>query len=260
MKSINFFKSLLLSVVCCLGFQSCIGDSDDEPTDPSYFIAFQDMQFNSQNYWADCYNVATGNINKDGFSFSHQASAFEYDGVTYTSWKGFCPSKVNDNSDYNGDWTDHQWGCIAQNPAGAVFLVANSGAEVSENVLENDVCSVEMVSGSYFKPKYVWVTNSSYTYYCAKNGSAFNEPFTLDDNYILNVVGVRNGVATVHLKYALIANGMFLTEWAAISLEPLGTVDKVLFYTTSTCTGSYGLNIPAYFCLADFSYSPSILN
>ena len=254
----TLFKSLALAsaaVFAAVGLSSC--NTDSNPGEPIYLIDFNqtDISFNSDNYWSDCYKPVAGNFVSEGFSYSHNAWIDEWDGVSYPGWNGFCPSRVNDNLDHSGDWIGYQWGCIPQNPYGGIYLVGNSEAVVSENPLENTKCSMRMTNYAEFNPKYAYVTNSSYTYYCAKTGSAFNEKFTAGDNFVLHIVGVRNGVMTAHLKYALIASGQFLDQWAFITLEPLGTVDEVLFYVDSTSKDNYGLKVPAYFCITNFSYN-----
>lgn len=254
-------KSFAVALSLCLSLSSCLGDSD--PQEPVIQLDLNNaiIDFNQAGYWNDCYNPAAGNIEYGVFSFSHSAWADVWDGVSYPAWKGFCPSKVNDNKDYQGDWTDHQWGCMPINPYGGVYIVGNSESAVSENELENNKCVLRMTTYGKFNPKYAYVTNSSYTYYCAKNGSAFNEAFTANDNFVLHIVGVKSGAVTAHLKYALISGGMFLDQWAYITLEPLGTVDEILFYVDSTAKNSYGLTVPAYFCITNFAYNlPSAEN
>lgn len=253
MKTIKTLALAAFSALVALGFSSC--NTKDAPAEPLFVLDLNEanLSFNVNNYWADCYSA--GNINASPFMFTHSAWADEWDGVSYPAWNGFCPSKVNDNRDYASDWAAHQWACIPQNPSNGLYLVCNSESTVSENPLENNKCSIRMQSGSAFNPKGAYVTNSSYTYYCAKNGSAFNEAFTMDDNFVLHVVGVRFGTITAHLQYPLIYNGQYLDQWGFITLEQLGTVDEVLFYVDSTKKNSYGLTIPAYFCLADFMYN-----
>lgn len=243
-----------LVLFASFGFTSC--NSTDEPYEQAEFVALNTItDFNNDNYWANCYDEAIGSVRVDGFAFSHQASSFTYEGVTYTSWKGFCPSRVSDTQEYANDWTNHQWACMTTNPMGGVYLVGNSEAEVKENPLDNDVCSVQMTNMGYFNPKFVYVNNSSYAYYCAKNGSAFNPKFTETDEFVLNIVGVRNGAMTAHLKMPLMTKGQFLTQWIGLSLENLGTVDKVLFYVNSNVKNEYGLTVPAYFCITNFGYT-----
>lgn len=243
-----------LSFFGLLGLSSC--NSTDEPVEQAEVVLFTSItDFNDDNYWTGCYDEAVGDVRVDGFSFSHEASSFTYDGVTYTSWKGFCPSRVNDTQEYADDWTNHQWACMTANPMGGIYMVGNSDSVVKDNPLDNDVCSVQMTNMGYFNPKFVYVNNSSYAYYCAKNGSSFNPAFTAKDELVLNIVGVRNGAMTAHLKMPLITRGQFLNQWIGLSLENLGTVDKVLFYMDSNVKNEYGLTVPAYFCMTNFGYT-----
>lgn len=243
-----------MSVLTALAFSAC--NSDDQTGVTAYSVDLDnEFAFNADNYWVDCYNPSEGSFEAGPFEFSHAAWADVWDGVSYPAWNGFCPSKVNDNSDHSDDWVANQWACMAPNPMNGVFLVGNSESIVNDNPLDNDKCSISMTSHGYFNPLYAFVTTSSYAYYAAKNGTAFNQPFTSQDNFVLNVVGVKNGVMTGRLKFGLMAGGQFLTDWAFISLEQLGTVDQVLFFVDSTQKNSYGLTVPAYFCLTGFSYN-----
>lgn len=245
--------TLLMATV--IGLSSCNSTSDDYEDFKPVNLNLLSEDFNDKGYWNDCYNVNVGAVRVDGFAYSHSASAFEYDGVTYTSWEGFCPSRVNDTADHGSDWTDYQWASTTPNPTNEIFMVAHSGAVVSENPLENTVCSLQMTSGGYFKPAVIYVCNSTYTYFVAKNGNAFSNKFTADDELVLNVVGVRNGAMTAHLRTPLIKYGLYQNEWGRLPLSQLGTVDKILFYVDSTAKNAYGLTVPAYFCLAGFWYS-----
>lgn len=242
--------TLLLNSV----FTSC--SDDDNIDDFPEVVDFQALSMDMENdYWTKCYDMTVGAVRVDGFAFSHSAMSFDYDGTIYSEWSGFCPSKVNDISDHENDWVSNQWACISENPYEGIYLVGNSGSQVSEDPLSNTTCSVEMINHGFFKPSFVYVNNSSYAYYCAKNGSDFNEPFTAQDNLMLYIIGQRSGAMTAQLKVPLIQNGLFLTQWIAVSLEQLGIVDKVLFYVDSTSKGPYGLNVPSYFCITNFGYN-----
>ncbi len=252
----KLIKNLALSATVAgavFALSSC--NSENSAYEPLYELTFEEVDFNDEGYWADCYDPATGDYVSGTFAFSHSAWADVWDGVSYPAWNGFCPSKVNDNENHAGERTDYQWGCMPANPYNGFYLVGNSEATVSDDPLDNDKCSLRMTNYGAFNPKYLYVTNSSYTYYCAKNGSDFNPAFTVDDNLMLHVVGVRYGAVTGHLKFPLISSMMFLTQWAFITLDPLGTVDEVLFYVDSTQKNSYGLTIPAYFCITNFGFN-----
>lgn len=256
MKTIKYGAIMAVSMAAVFGLSSC--NSDPEPSPELYLVSMSSVsnEMNQDSYWSYCYDEAIGAVKTGGFAFSHEASSTVWEGVTHSSWKGFCPSRVNDTKDYSdGVWTDHQWAAIAANPNNGLFLVGNSGAEVSSNPLDNTTCSLEMQSGDYFKPAFAYVCNSSYAYYVAKNGNEFCPAFTAKDDLTLNIVGVRNDAMTAHLKMPLIKEGQYLTQWIGVSLENLGTVDKVLFYVDSSSKGMYGLNVPAYFCITDFAYT-----
>lgn len=253
MKSIrSFFVAALAS--CALGgMQSCV--STDGTSMPVNFVDLSsaDIKFDEGGYWAGCYTP--GNFVADGITFTHNAWADVWDGVSYPAWNGFCPSKVNDNADYKDDWTNHQWACMPYNSMNVVYLVGNSEATVSENAIDNNKCVIRRGYNSFFTPQYISVTNSSYTYYCAKNGSAFNEPFTAEDELVLHIVGTRGSAVVGHLRLYLIKELQFLTQWYPVDLSGFGEVEELLFYIDSTQKNSYGLTIPAYFCLGGFAYS-----
>lgn len=252
-RKIGISAAILMTAI--FGLSSCVNSSDPEIDYKVVDFSLLNNDFNDKGYWNDCYDVNVGAVDVDGFAFSHTASAFEYEGVVYTSWDGFCPSRVNDTSDHGSDWTSYQWATICPNPGNGIFFVGHSGAIVSENPLENTTCSLQMTNGGYFNPIQVFVCNSSYTYYVAKYGNAFSNKFTLDDELTLHVVGVRDGVMTVHLNVPLIKGGEYQTEWGRLPLNSLGTVDKVLFYIDSTVKNANGLTVPAYFCITSFCYS-----
>ena len=106
------FKHIFLAgaaMAVTASFSSCVTDDKDANTEwlPSF------TAFNEQGYWNECYNTANTYVDINGIRLSHSATAFEWDGVTYYSWYGFCPSRSTDNADYTGaDWTEHQWSSI----------------------------------------------------------------------------------------------------------------------------------------------------
>lgn len=255
--------AVALSVAAAATFTAC--NNDDQPQGPQIEYIYLNTidNFTESDYWSGCYDVTGGTtdaygtttavnpIKVSGFEFSHTANSSAYGDW----WTGFCPSRVNDTDDHKGNWLDYQWASIAQNPRKGVFMVGCSNSQVSDNVLDNDACTLKRADGGYFMPQYVFINNSSYTYYSAKDGSDFNKPFTANDKLSLKIVGVRNGAITARLDAPMILEGNFLTEWTGIVLTDLGVVDKILFYVDSNDKGEFGINPPAYFCLADFAYT-----
>lgn len=80
-------KNLAFIAIAGLALTSCV--SEDKKTEFDWIPKF--TEFNEQGYWKDCYNTALDHVDVSGVRLSHQAEAFEYGGVTYSSWYGFCP-------------------------------------------------------------------------------------------------------------------------------------------------------------------------
>ncbi len=248
------FKHLFLAsaaLTMAASFSSCV--TDDKKTDTDWLPTFAD--FNEQGYWSGCYNTANSHVDVNGLRFSHTATAFEWDGVAYYSWYGFCPSRSTDNTDYSdGDWTDHQWSSVTGGGVageGSPYIVGfwkTDGGESS--------CRMSMADGSVFYPDDLYVTNSSYGYYAMKNGTSFNRAFTAEDNCVLQINGYLNGARKYATVYVYLANGTdILDHWKKVELSKLGNVDTIVFTMTSTDSGQWGMNNPAYFCIGSMSYN-----
>lgn len=252
MKTIKTLSIMMIAALSVMGFTAC--NSKETPQEPVFLVDLSaaDLSYSVDNYWSGCYSEGDFTVNP--FVFSHVGfSCDDHESIQY--WNGFCPSRVNDNGDHKGDWVNYQWACIPANPRNLTYLVGNSESQVNEDPLLNRKCSIRMSNRGLFNPKYAFATNSSYVYYAAKNGTDFNKAFSSDDNFVLHVVGVRSGMMTAHLQFPMINRDEYLDQWAYITLEPLGTVDEVLFYVDSTQKNADGLLVPAYFCLADFVYN-----
>lgn len=210
--------------------------------------------YDDKGCWTEVYNTAVDAISFDGVSFSHQATATEWGGYTYYSWNGFCPSKSTDNMDYaDGDWTSNQWGSITGGGFGgagdAYILGFWEASEDTSTRPTTPVCFIDYGGGA-FNPEEVYVTNSAWGYYAMKNGSAFNKKFGEGDKCTLHIYGVRGGFITGKVDVLLADGTNILNKWKRIDLEPLGdAIDMIYFQVTSTDTGAWGMNNPAFFCL-----------
>ena len=249
---ITKFLAIAFTTAMAAGFTAC-SDSDD-PVALDMVNISEITDFNSQNYWAKCYDISATTINADGFTFSHAAESNVWDGVEYKSWKGFCPSRVNDTKDHADNWIDNQWACNIENPDNAIFFVCNTNSVVSENPLDNTDCIIRKADGTTFAPFFIYVANSTYFYYAAKNGTAFQSAFTDKDWARLNIVGARGGIVTGKITVNLALGQRFLDIWAPVSLETLGEVDSIYFYFDSSQKNSYGITVPTYFCLSSLAY------
>lgn len=211
-------------------------------------FTLDEVYYNHDGYWSDVYSTEEGPFGLYPMIFSHKAESTEYDGVTYKSFTGFCPSIVDDQTDHTGaDWTQYQFASIAK-PYMYGYLIAHWDVRETEDTkLEDRSCLINL--GAKCHPVALSVTNTTYTYWAMKNGTGFSRPFNSDDTLILDIYGVHDGVPMLGQSVYLAKNGEFVDKWQVIDLTPLGETQYIYFTMRSTDTGAYGMNVPAYFAL-----------
>ena len=252
MKTLVYLRNLVMVSLIASAIVSC---SDDDVND-NLILSFDEsgITYDAKGCWDKVYDTSEFSFNVDGVIFSHEASAFDWGGYAYYSWYGFCPTKSTDNNDYgDGDWTSNQWGSITGgglSGAGDAYLLGFWNSSEDINILPlSPACSIKYAGGA-FDPEEVYVTNSAWGYYSMKNGSAFNKQFSDGDWCILHIYGVRAGLITGKVDVYLDNGTDILNTWKRIDLDPLGdSVEMIYFQVTSSDTGVYGMNNPAYFCL-----------
>ena len=232
--------------------------SDDDDTQLSVDLNnAANITYDAKGAWDNVYDTNVGNFEVNGVTFSHKASATEWDGYVYYAWYGFCPSKSTDNANQgDGDWTSHQWGSVTGGGlagAGDAYILGcwNSSEDIAA-LPASAACGVSFKDGK-FNPQEVYVTNSAWGYYAMRDGSAFNKQFTDADWCTLHIYGVKEGKISGKIDVALAKGTSILKDWKKVDLTPLGEgIDVVYFQMTSSDTGSWGMNNPAYFCLDNF--------
>ncbi len=244
-----------------LTISSC-SDDDDEPggvlpeadnDDIVLDIASAGFQYGENGAWASVYDTQIGNFDVKGFGFTHEVSSSEW--YVYYSWKGFSPTVSTDNTDHSADsWNDYQWGAITGGGvagAGTPYILGMWDVnETLDAVPQSPACAVTYNSGAVFDPEEIYVTNSAWGYYGVKNGSGFNKAFTESDWCKLYIRGVRNGVVTGTVEVYLANGTQILNTWKHVDLDPLGdAVDMIYFQMSSSDTGQWGMNNPAFFCI-----------
>lgn len=263
MKNIKFF-ALFLSIISLCG--ALTGCNENKFELDMYYTRFsQFTDFNEEGYWTECYETSSdaGAI-IDNVWFSHSAQNSEYDGVTYYSWNGFCPSEVHDTSDYSseGTWMDHQWGAMesTQWAAGHKTYVIGDW-DVRENprpstLSGTESCVMALADGRAFMPLTISISNSSYAYYTMINGSAFSKPFDATDYLTLIITGFLDGQKTGVTEVNLAKDNVYLTNFTEIDIANCGAeVDRLVFTFKGSDSGQWGLNTPAYFAIGAFTYA-----
>ena len=118
--------------------------------------------------------------------------------------------------------------------------------------------SVFSKDNNTFKPIGVYVSQSLASFLYPSTDATENGWFkVIATGY--DAEGNATNTAEVYLiNFAKDENGKELgnySEWRYMNLEPLGEVAKVKFSLASNYAGSWGLNIPAYFCIDEFTYT-----
>ncbi len=253
----NFLKtSISVLAVCAMGltFTSCSDDDDDKLV--SFLEIPSSLEYNSDNYWKECYNTsynATG-LNLGTMIASHDAQVTEWEGVKYYSWYGFCPSKAYSKADMSADWIANQWAAHATSPDGPFLLGFWDVREKFDDAVNAKACTLKLTDGSEFTPKTILMANSNYGYYAMTEGTPFNKKFGKGDYFVVRIYGMSKGQSTGYVDVYLAQDGKVVDEWTWADLTKLGKIDEMRFTVNSSDTGEWGMNTPAYFCVGSLSY------
>lgn len=255
-------KSLLLAMaLTSMALTSC--NNDDEPNEVArvvYNFGLNAVDYTAEGYWTEVYNTGYGNMFwHPDLQATHKATADEYDGVVYKAWKGFCPSKSTDNADYTGgDWIAHQWASITGKGATGTpgYMLACWDVTESTTTMPKEVSvGIGTASNTTFNPQSAYITNSSYGYYAMLKGTPFNHAFTADDWCKVTIIGLYGYDETGRIDVYLAKDGKILDQWQKVDLTPLGECNVVYFQMSSSDSGQWGMNNPAYFCLDELDIS-----
>lgn len=104
-----------------------------------------------------------------------------------------------------------------------------------------------------------YITNSTYAYNAVVNGDGTRK-FHSGDWFRLTVKGYSDGVQkpdTVNFyladyRFADSSMNYAVKTWEWVDLMSLGNIDSIQFFLSSTDTGAFGMNTPAYFCMDNF--------
>ena len=121
----------------------------------------------------------------------------------------------------------------------------------------NGPCYVTLLTEPAVVPGF-YITNSSYAYNSLTGGDPYAKKFDKGDWFKLTITGYdADGVVTGTKDYYLAdlrdeATAFIINDWRYVDLSCLGEVAKIGFELSSTDTGDWGMNTPAYFCFDNF--------
>lgn len=224
--------------------------------------ATTELTFESDNgAWTGTYDDDETEIESQVFSFVHNSMG------AYKTWWGFTASNSCNNK-YQPNTLTYQFSNMA---LGGIVLDADGAVKLDENGSPLTSADVPYLVG-YAAPGFsrhpadmtfigddsyevigAYFNLNSYAFYTLILGDGVARAFTNDDEFILTVHGVApdGSENTVDVTLASCTNGMLTQSrgWTYVDLSSLGTVNQIWFSMTSTDTGTWGMNTPAYFCM-----------
>ena len=167
----------------------------------------------------------------------------------YWYWFGYANRTETKFESLDDQWNNVVGGGYDNSKNYGVAFAAAFNGPCYVDVMHNSVGAV--VPGFY-------ITNSAYAYNSMMGGDSFAKKFEKGDWFKLTITGYDvDGEVTGTKDYYLAdlreeATAFILNDWRYVDLSSLGTVSKLGFELTSSDTGDYGMNTPAYFCFDNF--------
>jgi hypothetical protein len=169
----------------------------------------------------------------------------------YGSWDGFAYSNVSDTVD--SGWETSQYNAITGSGQGgsANYAVGYVGWITPPTMVLDEPT---IVSGLY-------VTNNNYAYYTMLNGGMFGaKKFADGDWFLLTMTGKdAMGTITGTVNFYLADGTNIVHDWEYVNLASLGVVKSVEFGLSSSDSGTWGMNTPAYFVIDTVVPEPATL-
>jgi hypothetical protein len=195
----------------------------------------------------------------------------------FTSGNAFFPNVYVYDSLYGGYWDRGFAYSNMKDSTTAGFMNMYSarpatGYGSSEKyAIGQDGAVIELTGNAAGKAVFgLYVTNSTYAALSMRDGDMFAKKFggpTGDDPdwFRLSITGYEgySPIAdTVHFylaDYRFVDNGMdyIVEDWRWVDLTPLGNLDSVFFFLSSSDIGVYGMNTPPFFCIDNFTTADS---
>lgn len=209
---------------------------------------FENLLLAADTFW-------NGSDLTGGFASGNAYFVNDYN-TSFSSWSGFTYS--NKKNSTTAGYTN-QYSAITASGynTSSNYAIADEYGNAKIRLTGN--AAGKLVKGFY-------VTNTTYAYLSMKNGDAFAKKFggtngTDPDWFKLRALGWRSGALKSQFVDFFLADfrssdstqDYIVRDWRWVDLQPLGDVDSILFQLTSSDTGSFGMNTPAYFAMDNFT-------
>lgn len=205
-------------------------------------IDFEELDPGTEGYW-------NGSGGEGGFLSGNAYFVNNYN-HDYRAWSGFAYSDHSDTE--TGDYTNQY------------SSIAGTGADFSDNY------AIYFFFGApdtlFFtveeKVKNIALCNSTYTYRVMQEGNLFAKKFGGEDGrdpdwFKLSLTALDNALKPVSTMDVFLADfrsensseDYIINSWQTIDLSDFGFIKAMVFEISSSDTGEWGVNTPAYVCL-----------
>lgn len=231
----NYFTLLLLTLIGL--------NANSQQT-----AGFEDLTLAADTFWNG--STLTGQFTSNTVVFTNQYTTYWKGGFSYSN-----------KTDVTTAGYTNSYSCIKGAGAGN-----SSNYAVFNN---SDTTAVSIPSGTTFDG--FWINNSTYAYLSMKNGDAFAKKFGDSTNsasvpypslgndwFKLTIKGENNDSVEFYLAdfRGPSSSDYIIKDWTYVSLAGLNRASrKLTFKLSSSDTGTYGMNTPAYFCMDSLQFS-----
>lgn len=223
-------------------------------------VDFEDVgaSLEAESYWNGSPDDGDHTFESGGFTFHNNYNA------TYGSWAGWSYSNSTDTTNYGVNQWQHQWSAMPGGGAGGSSTYAVGFTLAFPNMAMIDVpAEVSLISADF--------TNTTYAYYTMLEGNAFAKKFGgadgTDPDWFLLTISGQNGegdeLGTVDFYLADFRHpdsqfDYIIDEWVTVDLSPIASAERLVFDLTSSDTGDWGMNTPAFFAMDNLVFDSAV--
>lgn len=226
----------------------------------NHVINLENLSLPPNSYW-------NGSDNSGGFTsnIAFFPNSFTDWGGGMTSWHGFAYSNMLDT--LTQDFTNQYSTYAGVQPLNSTIFGISYN---SIDWMTNEVIPNFVEFGYDIYPLSIDITNTTYAALSMLNGDAYSKKFggqSGDDPdwFKLTITGYLDNNVTGSVDFYL-ADYRFqdnqldyiVKNWTTVDLSPLNKADKISFLLSSSDTGMFGMNTPAYFCFDNIIYTVNL--
>lgn len=224
----------------------------------SQIVDLENLNLPPDSFW----NGSDGS----GFFVANQIATFPNNFVDWgngiTSWSGFAYSNMTNTitQSYTNQYSTYAGQQLINS---TIFGVSYNNSDWNTGeIIPNFVTFNQPII-----PISIDVTNTTYTALTMKNGDSYSKKFGGEtgndpDWFKLTIKGYLadslTGIVDFYLADYRFTNNeedYIVKDWQNVDLSALGQIDKLSFELSSSDTGIFGMNTPAYFCFDNIVYS-----